>query len=90
MSGGVAGSLSKALVYPLDTARKRLQVQGPYRSAFSQVPKYDGVFCTMVDIIRKESVFALYKGIVPGIVKAGPASAVTFVVYGTMQRLLSR
>ena len=83
--GSLAGIISKTGVFPLDVIRKRLQVQGPHRTNYvlSSIPCYAGnsVLRCMQNIIRFEGFLALYKGLVPGLLKAGPAGAVNFLVF---------
>ncbi|KAI8881998.1 mitochondrial carrier [Backusella circina FSU 941] len=83
--GSLAGIISKTGVFPLDVIRKRLQVQGPHRTSYilSSIPCYAGnsVLQCMQNIIRFEGFKALYKGLVPGLLKAGPAGAVNFLVF---------
>jgi len=45
---------------------------------------------TMVHIVRQEGYLALYKGLLPGVLKAAPASAVTFLVFSQTGALLER
>jgi len=93
LCGTAAGVFSKTVVYPLDTIRKRFQVQGPNRTKFilSDVPLYErGILQTAYTIIQHEGIHALYKGLTPGLLKAGPSSAVAFVVYGQMKAILSK
>ncbi|KAG0087368.1 mitochondrial thiamine pyrophosphate transporter [Podila epicladia] len=45
---------------------------------------------TMAHIVRQEGYLALYKGLLPGILKAAPASAVTFLVFSQTGALLER
>ncbi|KAF8924294.1 mitochondrial thiamine pyrophosphate transporter [Dissophora ornata] len=44
----------------------------------------------MGHIVRHEGYLALYKGLLPGILKAAPASAVTFLVFSQMGTLVER
>ncbi|RUS31414.1 mitochondrial carrier domain-containing protein, partial [Jimgerdemannia flammicorona] len=93
LCGALAGIFSKTGVFPMDVVRKRLQVQGPHRKdcVIANVPRYSGpMFLCIHQIIKHEGFFALYKGLVPGIVKAAPASAVTFLVYGKTREVLER
>ncbi|ORZ33272.1 mitochondrial deoxynucleotide carrier protein [Catenaria anguillulae PL171] len=79
--GALAGACAKFGVYPLDTIRKRVQVQGPARAQYVvAAPKYVDRTWWRVGalIVQREGVRALYRGLVPGIAKAGPSSAVTF------------
>ncbi|KAG0017794.1 mitochondrial thiamine pyrophosphate transporter [Podila clonocystis] len=48
------------------------------------------VWKTMVHIVRQEGYLALYKGLLPGVLKAAPASAVTFLVFSQTGALLER
>ncbi|KAI8639410.1 mitochondrial carrier domain-containing protein [Parasitella parasitica] len=84
--GSLAGIISKTGVFPLDVVRKRLQVQGPHlmEYAVSTIPSYaqqTTVFGCMRKIVYTEGVLGLYKGIVPGLLKAGPSGAVYFLMF---------
>lgn len=92
LCGALSGVISKTGVYPLDMVRKRLQIQGSEQqkinaSVFSPqsakaveaVPTT--VWKCMVHIVRREGYLALYKGLLPGLLKAAPASATTFLVF---------
>ena len=83
VAGVAASVLSKTAVFPLDTVRKRLQVQGPTRSKFGggKIPTYDGVGGTLKAILKREGVRGLYRGLSVGLLKAAPASAVTIWTY---------
>lgn len=85
VAGVTASMLSKSVVFPLDTVRKRLQVQGPTRSKYiggARIPVYErGVFGTIDMIVRKEGWRGLYRGLGVSLIKAAPASAVTMWTY---------
>ncbi|KFH73499.1 hypothetical protein MVEG_00715 [Podila verticillata NRRL 6337] len=91
LCGALSGVISKTGVYPLDMVRKRLQIQGSEQqkinaSVFSpQSVKVEALPATvwkcMVHIARREGYLALYKGLLPGLLKAAPASATTFLVF---------
>jgi len=92
-SGAIAGMLSKTGVYPLDTVRKRLQVQGPARTQYviPSVPLHTrGTWHTIMEIVKREGTLALYKGLGPTLLKTAPATAVTFLVYGRTKELFLR
>ncbi|KAF2682826.1 mitochondrial deoxynucleotide carrier [Lentithecium fluviatile CBS 122367] len=82
-AGIVASVLSKTAVYPLDTTRKRLQVQGPMRSRYvhRNIPMYTGVVSTLSNIWKHEGRRGLYRGLTVSLLKAAPASAVTMWTY---------
>ncbi|KAI8328082.1 mitochondrial carrier domain-containing protein [Choanephora cucurbitarum] len=84
--GSLAGIISKTGVFPLDVVRKRLQVQGPHLSEYvvSSIPSYsreNSVVGCMRKMIATEGFFSLYKGLVPGLLKAGPSGAVYFLMF---------
>lgn len=85
IAGVSASVFSKTVVFPLDTVRKRLQVQGPTRQKYvggHKTPVYDrGVFGTIGMIVRKEGTVGLYRGLTVSLVKAAPASAITMWTY---------
>ncbi|KAF7722171.1 mitochondrial thiamine pyrophosphate transporter [Apophysomyces ossiformis] len=83
--GSLASIIGKVGVFPLDTVRKRLQVQGPHRTDYiiSSIPCYtrESTVACLRAIIQTEGFLALYKGIVPGLLKVAPAGAVNFLVF---------
>lgn len=84
--GALAGIISKTGVFPLDLVRKRLQVQGPYLTKYvvSSIPDYAhhiSVIGCMRKIVRTEGFWALYKGLAPGLLKAGPSGAIYFLMF---------
>ncbi|GAB7364951.1 hypothetical protein MBLNU230_g5736t1 [Neophaeotheca triangularis] len=84
VAGVTASVLSKSAVYPLDTVRKRLQVQGPSRARYvgGRIPVYGtGVAGTLAMIVKREGLRGLYRGLTVGLIKAAPASAVTMWSY---------
>ncbi|KAG0044671.1 mitochondrial thiamine pyrophosphate transporter, partial [Gryganskiella cystojenkinii] len=48
------------------------------------------VWKCMVHIVKNEGYLALYKGLLPGILKAAPASAVTFLVFSQAGTIIER
>jgi solute carrier family 25 thiamine pyrophosphate transporter 19 len=84
VAGGIAGIVGKCAVFPLDTVRKRLQVQGPTRGKYvhKDIPVYNqGVRQCMKDILRQEGIRGLYKGLTVALLKSGPSAAVTLWVF---------
>ncbi|KAG0249236.1 mitochondrial thiamine pyrophosphate transporter [Actinomortierella ambigua] len=102
--GGMSGIISKTGVFPFDTVRKRLQIQGSeqqkyqYSSSLSSPTSRgttggalpNSVWKSMLHIVRTEGYLALYKGLLPGLLKAAPASAVTFLVFTQAGTLIER
>lgn len=91
-AGILAGTFSKTGVFPLDLARKRLQVQGPTRTRYihRNIPEYRGVFHTLQTVIKKEGFRGMYRGLTVSLVKAAPASAVTMWTYERALQFLMR
>ncbi len=91
-AGILASTLSKTGVFPLDLARKRLQVQGPTRTRYvhGNIPEYRGVLHTLQTVIRKEGFRGMYRGLTVSLLKAAPASAVTMWTYERALQFLLR
>lgn len=97
LCGALSGVISKTGVYPLDMVRKRLQIRGSEQQKSMATSSVSGttsgskavvadklpttVWRCMVHIAQREGYLALYKGLLPGLLKAAPASAVTFLVF---------
>ncbi|GAA0153490.1 mitochondrial carrier protein [Lithospermum erythrorhizon] len=83
--GLAAGSCAKAVCHPLDVVKKRFQIEGlqrdPRYGARVERDAYKGTYDALRRIMYNEGWNGLYKGIVPSIIKAAPAGAVTFVTY---------
>jgi len=77
--GAVAGTLAQTVCYPLDTIRRRMQMGKHYKHSLDAV----------IQIYRKESAMAFFKGYVPNSLKVVPNNAIRFLVYEVMKRLLN-
>jgi solute carrier family 25 thiamine pyrophosphate transporter 19 len=89
-AGITASILSKTAVYPLDTVRKRLQVQGPSRSRYvhRNIPEYSGISGTLMLILKREGLRGIYRGLTVALVKAAPTSAVTIWTFERAMTLI--
>lgn len=90
VAGMAASVVAKTAVFPLDTVRKRLQVQGPTRARYvhRNIPVYDqGVTGTVMAILRREGVRGLYRGLTVSLLKAAPTSAVTMWTYERVMKI---
>lgn len=81
--GGLAGMASKSLLYPLDVAKKRLQVSGweAGRVGLGQTVNYQGLRHCVVNLIAQEGFRGLYKGFSPALIKAAATTSIHFAAY---------
>lgn len=81
--GGLAGMGSKAILYPLDVVKKRLQISGwsKARSGLGATPKYTSMLNCIKEILVNEGFSALYKGFTPALIKAVSTTSLHFMVY---------
>ncbi|XP_054262111.1 mitochondrial 2-oxodicarboxylate carrier [Macrosteles quadrilineatus] len=75
--GFVSGVMGSVFNIPFDVAKSR--IQGP-QPVPGQV-KYRGTLATIAIVYREEGFFALYKGLVPKVMRLGPGGAIMLVVY---------
>lgn len=83
VAGGAAGALAKLAVYPLDTTKRRLQVQGfeEARARFGRLHHSRGLLNCLATIGREEGLAALYKGIQPSLLKSMLSVGFRFCTY---------
>ncbi|KAK9106686.1 hypothetical protein Syun_022697 [Stephania yunnanensis] len=86
-SGAASGAIAATFVCPLDVIKTRLQVHG-----LPQLPnsskKGSLIVASMQDIIEKDGVRGLYRGLSPTILALIPNWAVYFTVYKQLEGLL--
>ncbi|KAL7540725.1 hypothetical protein ACHAXR_010677 [Thalassiosira sp. AJA248-18] len=129
VAGMGAGVISKFLVYPLDTVKKRLQAQafwgsspgegvvrkstkyttslarnpsmysnhkrvigavnsGVVRTASSGPVVYEGMFDCFKQIAKREGMAALYKGLIPSLLKSSVSTGASFWLFTLTKNLL--
>jgi len=97
LAGGVSGTLSKLAVYPLDTVKKRMQLQAlrdgqdlliPQSLGLDKTPFYRGMTHCVTNMYRIEGFAALYKGILPTLLKSFVSTAITFAAYEKGKEML--
>lgn len=83
ISGSIAGLMAKTFIYPMDLARKRLQIQGfEYgRKEFGKFFKCKGLIDCLRVTIRDEGIKGLFKGLLPSQLKAALTTALHFTFY---------
>ena len=88
MSGAISGLVSATLTFPVDLARRRLQVQGVFDG--SGVGGDGSISGTFRSILKGQGVRGLYSGLTSELVKVIPMCAVTFSVYELCLRYVGR
>lgn len=79
-AGMISGSVSKIVVYPLDTVKKRLQAQAVFGPAVGGV-MYDDMVDCFRKILRHEGTTGLYRGLLPSVLKTSIATGLSFSLY---------
>lgn len=89
-TAGLASGLTEAIVIVTPAEVCKIRMQAQYNSMMdpSQLArrKYKNVFQTAVLIVREEGVSALYKGIVPTMLRQGCNQAVNFTMYNVFKK----
>jgi solute carrier family 25 thiamine pyrophosphate transporter 19 len=85
-AGAISGGVSKIIVYPMDTVKKRLQAQAFETFWGNAERKMTGVqYRNMIDcashIMREEGPTSFYRGLVPTVVKTMGATSLTFAIF---------
>ena len=88
--GGLAGITTKLAVYPLDLAKKRLQIQGfaTNRTTFGKHFICNDAFNCLAKTAAHEGIKGLYKGLYPALLKAGFTTAFYFALYDEIVAIL--
>ncbi|KAK7384726.1 hypothetical protein VNO78_30427 [Psophocarpus tetragonolobus] len=81
--GSAAGAISSSATFPLEVARKHMQV-----GALSGRQIYKNVIHALASILEKEGIEGLYKGLGPSCMKLVPAAGISFMCYEACKRIL--
>ncbi|XP_046711092.1 mitochondrial 2-oxodicarboxylate carrier isoform X3 [Silurus meridionalis] len=84
--GLLSGTISSCVNIPFDVAKSRIQGPQPVPGEI----KYRSCFQTMALVYREEGYLALYKGLIPKIMRLGPGGAVMLLVYEYVSDWLHR
>lgn len=78
-AGSISGGVSKIMVYPLDTVKRRFMAQAFY------VSLHDSDYRSTLDCFRRiaseEGLMAFYRGVVPSVLKSTIASGLSFFFF---------
>ncbi|XP_065849298.1 adenine nucleotide transporter BT1, chloroplastic/mitochondrial [Euphorbia lathyris] len=81
--GSAAGAISSTATFPLEVARKHMQV-----GAISGRRVYSNVIHALASILEHEGIPGLYKGLGPSCMKLVPAAGIAFMCYEACKRIL--
>lgn len=77
VSGAIGGMVAQTAAFPIELARRRLQVDG----WATGVRQYSGFVDVVLKTVQSEGLRGLYRGLVPNFLKIIPAAGVSFVVF---------
>jgi solute carrier family 25 thiamine pyrophosphate transporter 19 len=77
-AGTISGSVSKIIVYPVDTIKKRIQAQAVF-GAVGDV--YFGMVDCFTKILKNEGYRGFYRGLLPSVLKTGIATGLSFSLF---------
>lgn len=96
--GAASSAVAQIITYPLALAKTRMQVAGmggrsprvriEYGLAPVVRPEYSGLLDCLRQTVRGEGVRGLYAGLVPNMLKAVPAVAISYTVFETSKKQL--
>ncbi|XP_057467131.1 adenine nucleotide transporter BT1, chloroplastic/mitochondrial-like [Actinidia eriantha] len=81
--GSAAGAISSTATFPLEVARKHMQV-----GALSGRQVYKNMLHALSSILEQEGIQGLYKGLGPSCMKLVPAAGISFMCYEACKRIL--
>ncbi|XP_021276799.1 adenine nucleotide transporter BT1, chloroplastic/mitochondrial [Herrania umbratica] len=81
--GSLAGAISSSATFPLEVARKHMQV-----GALNGRQVYKHVLHALSSILEQEGIHGLYKGLGPSCMKLVPAAGISFMCYEACKRIL--
>ncbi|KAJ8950974.1 hypothetical protein NQ318_006358 [Aromia moschata] len=83
--GFVSGTLASCINIPFDVAKSRIQGPQPVPG----VIKYKSTIGSIIIVYKEEGFRALYKGLLPKVLRLGPGGAIMLVVYDYMHNFLT-
>ncbi|GAB5364216.1 hypothetical protein AAMO2058_000950300 [Amorphochlora amoebiformis] len=84
LCGALAGLSAQTIIFPGDTMRRRMQVDG----INGQPKQYKNFVHCFQTIVRTEGVMGLYRGLMTNVVRCIPGASIQFVAYDSFQNLL--
>lgn len=84
IAGGMAGAVSQTVSYPLDVARRHMQLAG----MISDNSRPLGVITTLSHIYRNSGIRGIYRGMTINFYRSVPQVAMSFSVYELLKQVL--
>ena len=84
IAGGLSGIISQSIMYPGDTIKRHLQINGFNKK------KYNNIKDCIYTIYKNENIAGFYKGIKLNSIKSLPEIAIKFTIYEYIKQLLNR
>lgn len=81
--GSAAGAISSSATFPLEVARKHMQV-----GAVGGRKVYKNMLHALLSILEDEGIGGLYKGLGPSCMKLMPAAGISFMCYEACKKIL--
>lgn len=90
ISGLLAGTIARMIIFPLDTIKRRMMAQGLEHVEHGHVIKhYNGSLDCARTLLREEGILAFFRGMSPSMIKTGIGSGITFFVYESVLHWLN-
>jgi len=87
--GAVAGTAAGVMMFPNDTVRRRLQIQGARQTAnHSASETYSGALDCYMKIFKQEGIRSFYRGISATLIRVVPNAAIQFGTFELMKSYL--
>ena len=80
----MAGLISQSLMYPGDTVKRQLQING-----MNGIKKYNNILDCINYIYSKNGIKGFYKGLIINSIKSIPEIAIKFTIYEYVKSLFS-
>eukprot|EP00741_Cyanophora_paradoxa_P020649 tig00021281_g19930.t1 len=87
-AGAVAGATAKAVTYPFDLVKRRMQVEWSSAAVPGAAGGGGTVASRMLAIVRAEGPRGLFRGLTPALAKSALATGLTFCVHDAVSTLL--
>merc|ERR1711916_45290 len=83
--GAAAGVFAQSITYPMDTVRRRMQMNG----GAGQAALYTSNIDCVKKMMAKEGISSFYKGLFANAIKTAPGAAIQFVAYDYLKLWLA-